>query len=288
MISEFSQKVVVITCATGGLGRAYSEYFLLRGAKVVLHDADRAALSALRKDLGDHKNIILSSSQDMTIPDAAKMFVENVTDYGWGVDVLVNNSPPQLISGLDSITPAEALSSLNDHLLTTILMTQAVVEYMRACGEGRIISTASAAGAFGAVGQTLFSAACAGIVGFMRSLSLELAATNIRVNSIAPMTASDHDNYLASPDPLLDRSLYDPSTVVPVVAYLASKDCQLSGQFLSVTGGRVAHIFTSTVAGYFIHGEDHAQIGANLSAILATNYPLIPEQASDELLIIDV
>jgi len=288
MISEFNQKVVVITYAAGELGRAYSEYFLHRGARLVLHDGDQTALLALRKDLGNHENIILSSSQDMAVPDAAKIFIENVIDCCEGVDVLINNTPPHTIGALNGVSSADALSALNGHLLTTVLMTQAVLEHMRACGTGSIISTASAAGAFGAAGQAIFSAACAGVVGFIRSLSLELEATNIKVNSIAPMTASDHDNYVVAPDPLLDRSLYDPSTVAPVVAYLASEDCQLKGQFLSVTGGRVAHIFTSTVAGHFIHGEDHTQVGANLTAILATNYPLIPESAADELLMIDV
>lgn len=288
MSHDFCQKVVIITNAADDLGRAYSEYFLARGARLVLHDSCEADLSAVLKDLGAHDNIMLYSALDMTAPDAAQKFADEVIDYCGQIDILVNNRSAYAVGAFGELSAAQIRCSVNNHLLTTILMSQAVVTHMRTRGAGRIISTASAAGAFGAAGQAAFSAACAGVAGFMRSLGLELADTDIKVNTIAPMTESDHENYLAAPDPLVDRGLYRADTVAPIVAYLASEACQLNGRFLSITGGRVAHVFTSTVSGYFNYGEDYTQIGANLEAILDTNYPLVPESAADELLMIDV
>ncbi|MDE0841539.1 MAG: SDR family NAD(P)-dependent oxidoreductase [Porticoccaceae bacterium] len=288
MAHDFFEKIVVITNAADDLGHAYSQYFLARGAKLVLHDGREKDLLALLEKLEWHQNIVLHSACDLAVPDVAVTLTEQAIIHCGSVDILINNRPPQTPYMLEEWSPMQLQDALQRHLLSTILTIQAMLPCMQDKGFGRIIATSSGAGAFGAAGYAAYSAAGAGVTGFMRSLSLELANTSITVNTIAPMTLDDHDGYLATQDPLIDRELYLADKVAPIVAYLTSDKCQLSGRLLSITGGRLAHIFASTVAGYFNHDEEGSDIDANLSAILDTNYALIPECAADELLMINV
>jgi len=288
MEQNFTDQVVVITNAGDDLGRAYCRYFLARGASLVLHDGRADCLSAMLDELDRHRRIVAHSSSDLAVPGAAEAFATEIIFECGRIDILINNRAPQVPEILEKCSAIQLQNALQGHLLTTMLTTLAILPHMRARDSGRIIATASGASAFGAAGYTAQSATGAGVTGFMRSLSLELAATSLKVNTIAPMTVEDHDGYLRSHDPMIDRELYHADRVAPVVAFLASQECSLNGRLLSITGGRVAHVFTSTVSGYFNHDLEGHGLGANLSAILDTKYSLIPESAADELLMINV
>jgi NAD(P)-dependent dehydrogenase (short-subunit alcohol dehydrogenase family) len=288
MEQNFTDQVVLIINAADDLGRAYCRYFLARGASLVLHDGRDDCLSAMLDELDWHRRIVAHSSGDLAVPGAADAFVSEMISEWGKIDILINNRGPEIPAILEKCSAIQLQNAMQSHLLSTMLTTLAVLPHMRGRDAGRIIATASGAGAFGAAGYTAQSAAGAGVIGFMRSLSLELSATSLKVNTIAPMTVEDHDGYLPSPDPMIDRELYHADKVAPVVAFLASLDCPLNGRLLSITGGRVAHVFASTVSGYFSHDLEGHGLGTNLSAILDTNYSLIPESAADELLMINV
>lgn len=288
MEQNFFGQVVLITNAANDLGRAYCRHFLARGASVIVHDGGHEHLSELLEELDWHRCIVAHRADDFAVLGTAEAFVkEMIVEFG-KIDILINNRVFEMPVLLEQCSANQLQHLLQSHLLTTMLTTLAVLPHMRERDLGRVIATASGAGAFGAAGYTAQAASAAGVVGFMRSLSLELASTSLKVNTIAPMTLDDHDGYLLSRDPMIDRDLYHANKVAPVVAFLAAEACPINGRLLSITGGRVAHIFTSTVSGHFNNDSEGHDLAAHLSAILDTNYSLVPETAADELLMINV
>ena len=118
---------------------------------------------------------------------------------------------------------------------------------------GRIVSTSSAAGIFGNFGQANYGAAKMGIVGLTRVWAQEGGKYNIRANAIAPVARTRMTEDLLGP--LVEK--IDPELVSPVVAYLASEDCQVTGEIYSVGGGRVAAHLHRRGPGLLQEGPDH-------------------------------
>jgi NAD(P)-dependent dehydrogenase (short-subunit alcohol dehydrogenase family) len=288
MEQTFSGQVVLIINAADDLGLSYCRHFLARGARVIVHDRRQSCMTKLLEELHVYRAMITHITLDLAVVGVAEGIVNEAVIGHGKIDVLIANRASETPVEFEQCAATQFQAALQNHLLATILITLAVLPHMRRRDSGRIIATASGAGAFGAMGYTAQSAAGGGVIGFMRSLSLEVASTSVKVNTISPMTVEDHDGYLSSHDPMIDRDLYHANKVAPVVAFLAAEECPLNGRLLSITGGRVAHIFASTVSGYFNHDVEGDDLGANVSAILDTGYPLIPENAADELLMIDV
>lgn len=169
---------VAITAGAGGIGRVIADSFSFCGASVFVSDVDQTALAAC-----PHPGMAANagSAADM------ERFIEAAAAAMGGLNVLINNAG---IAGptkpVETITPAELDDVLQIDLASMFHCARHAVPLLRAAGGGSIVNLSSAAGKFGFPLRSPYSAAKWGVVGFTRTLAMELGPDRIRVNAILP------------------------------------------------------------------------------------------------------
>jgi NAD(P)-dependent dehydrogenase (short-subunit alcohol dehydrogenase family) len=174
---------VLITAGAAGIGKAFAETFADAGAKVFICDVDPAALDALRKARPE----IGSCIADVVDPKAVDALFDAAAAFLSGLDVLINNAG---IAG--PTAPVEAMDiaawdrTIAVDLNGMFYCTRRAVPLLKAAGGGSIINLSSVAGRLGYPLRTPYAAAKWAVVGFTKSLAMELGPANIRVNAIQP------------------------------------------------------------------------------------------------------
>ena len=174
------------------------------------------------------------------------------------------------------------------HLNGAFFVTQPAWRVMADKGYGRLVFTTSASGIFGNSGHANYGAAKMGVLGLCRMLAVEGAPLGIRSNAVAPMALTPMSQGGGSrrraADVLGDLfSRLDPAQVSPLVAWLASEGCSVTGEAYSVGGGRIARIFVGETAGRTLPGADPAAIERDIDVIRSTTEFSIPASMADEL-----
>ncbi len=245
---RFDGRVAVVTGAGNGLGKAYALFLASRGAKVVVNDLGGAPdgtgqSSGPAGDVADEirrkGGEAAPNFDSVADPEGARKIVQTALDHFGTVDILINNAGMLRDRTFLKMPLEDFEFLLKVHLLGTVYVTKAALPVMAEKKYGRIVLATSAAGLFGNFGQTNYSAAKMGIVGFMNSLKLEAQKFNIRVNTIAPLAAS---RLVAGIFPENLVPLLKPELVVPGVAYLCSDQCTASGDILCAGGGYFARV----------------------------------------------
>lgn len=188
MSKQFSGKSVVITGSTSGIGLGIARAFAAEGANVMLNGfGDAKEIESIRSGLAAANNVkVAYSGADMSKPaEIAAMVAEAQAALG-SVDIIVNNAGIQFVSPVEEFPPEkwEAIIAIN--LSAVFYGTRAVLPAMKAKNWGRIINIASAHGLVASPNKSAYVAAKHGVVGFSKSVALELAETGITVNSICP------------------------------------------------------------------------------------------------------
>jgi NAD(P)-dependent dehydrogenase (short-subunit alcohol dehydrogenase family) len=222
MTISFQDRVAIVTGAGGGLGRAYALELAKRGAKVVVND-----LGAERDGTGH-------SDAALQVVEEIKTNGGNVADYGqmtelvakakeaWGgIHILINNAGILRDKSFSKMEPADFEAVVRVHLFGAAFATKACWETMREQNYGRILMTTSSTGLGGNFGQSNYGAAKLGMVGLAKTLYLEGAKNNIRVNSLAP-TAGTRMTQDIFPEEAFKA--FNPDNVVPAALYLVSED----------------------------------------------------------------
>jgi len=229
MTISFRDKVAIVTGAGGGLGRAYALELARRGAKVVINDLGGA------RDGTGHSDAALQVVEEIKAAGGEAMsnggsvteyeqMVEMVakTKEAWGgVHILINNAGILRDKSFAKAEPADFELVVRVHLLGSANVTKACWETMREQNYGRILMTTSSSGLGGNFGQANYGAAKLGIVGLAKTLYLEGAKHNIRVNSIAPTAGT---RMTADIFPEEAFKAFSPERVVPAALYLVSDD----------------------------------------------------------------
>ncbi|HEX3924767.1 MAG TPA: SDR family NAD(P)-dependent oxidoreductase [Streptosporangiaceae bacterium] len=201
MQTGLAGKVVIVTAATANIGRGIALAFAAEGARVVIVGRDAVAgelVAKLAREQGAAD--ALWCQADLTVPDQVAAMVADARAAFGPVDVLVNNVGGNVaVAPFAESTPEQWQADLEINLVTTFRCTHLVVPDMLARGSGRIINIGSTAGLIGDRYLAVYSAAKGGVHAFTRVLALELGASGITVNAIAPYgTRSD--------DPMSDMS----------------------------------------------------------------------------------
>ncbi|HEV8154463.1 MAG TPA: SDR family NAD(P)-dependent oxidoreductase [Gaiellales bacterium] len=253
-MSEFKDRVVVITGGGGGIGKAAAARFLDEGACVVLSSRRREVLDAARRELDADDRIALFPG-DVSVPTAAAELIDTAVDRFGGVDVLVNSTGIFRVTPVLDQTEEQFEEALNSILRPTFYTSQAAARSMIERGRGAIVNVGSmwALDAIATTPTSAYSAAQAGRHALTKNLAIELAPANIRVNTVALafvetpayqrfMTPEQAQDVLESVHAFhpLGRHGY-PADVVEAILFLASDRAGwITGTTLPVDGGVLA------------------------------------------------
>ena len=243
-MTELAGKVAVVTGGAGGLGRATVELFVAEGARVVIADTDAAAGEALATELGDAAAF---KATDVADADQVQALVDFAVEHFGGLHVMFNNAG---ISGSqrrfldDDLRDFERVMAVN--LFGSMVGSQRAARHMAEHGGGSIINTTSIAGINAGRGLMAYRASKAALIQFTKSIAIDLAEHNIRVNCIAPahIATSINTSYDISEIVRLMQPLQregQPTDVANAVLFLASeRAAQITGIVLPVDGGTTA------------------------------------------------
>ena len=255
-------RVAAITGAGRGIGREHALLFASEGAKVMVNDlggapdgsgSDVSAAQAVVNEITEAGGEAVAHTEDISSWDGAESLVRQAVESFGRLDVLVNNAGILRDAFLASMSEEQWDAVLRVHLKGHFACMRHAAEHWKTrskAGEqvkGAVINTASASGTYlPNPGQTNYGAAKAGIAALSLVAAAELERYGVRVNAIAPAARTR----LTEDVPMIGEMMkapedpdafdpFDPKHVSPLVAYLASEDCPITGKLFAVQGGSI-------------------------------------------------
>ncbi len=240
-------KVVIVTGAGGGIGRAYALLFAREGAKVVVNDfggardgagSDTSPASRVVDEVRLAGGAAVANHASVATADGASSIVKTAVEAFGRADVLVNNAG--ILRDKTFLKMDEAMwdTVVAVHLKGTFLCSHAFAKQVVAQGGGgRIVNTTSVSGMLGNFGQANYAAAKAGVYGLTRTMSIELQKHRVTVNAIAPLAKTR----LTEDLPMFQGvDTLTPEHIAPAALFLASDLCgDRTGHVLAIAGARV-------------------------------------------------
>jgi len=289
-------QVVIVTGAGRGLGRAHALALAAEGATVVVNDVG-ATLGGEGTDITPAEEVVaeisaaggtaVTNTDDVSDFEAAGRMVADTVERFGRLDALVCNAGIVRDRMLVNLSVDEWDAVIAVHLRGTFGPLRHAADHWRnraKAGEdvnARVVTTSSGAGLFGSVGQANYSAAKAGIAGLTIVAAAELARYGVRINGIAPsarsrMTEEAFADMMRKPETGFDAM--DPANVSPLVVWLASPGCEVSGRMFEIAGGELS------VATGWQHGAafdkgarlDPAEVGALVANLVRDPPPPTP------------
>lgn len=246
-MGEFADKVVLVTGAGRGIGRAIALAFAREGAYVAANDLTPVNLDETVASADGRATAFLA---DVAARPAVQAMVEQVREAFGRVDILINNAGVEPHGSLLTLDEWDWARTLAVNLTGPFLLMQSVGRLMAEQGGGTIVSIASIAGrAHGLADRAAYVASKSGLIGLTREAARELATYNIRVNAVCPgVIETEMTARLRSDQAMMDRWLADipqgrlgkTQDVVGLVLFLCSDASgYITGQAINVDGGKV-------------------------------------------------
>ena len=238
-MSEFKNKVALITGASGAIGKDIASTLSKSGASVILCGTKIDVLEDIASDLSGKVEIITENIKNF------EKFEKSLSEKKLNVDILINNAGITKDNLLIRMKAEDLDNVIDINLLSLIKISKCVLKNMMKQKFGRIISISSVVGFTGNPGQVNYCASKSGIIGFTKSLALEVASRGITVNAIAPgyITSAMTDKIS---DPQRDSIISNipvgrigkPSDISNAVLFLAKEEASyITGNTIHVNGG---------------------------------------------------
>ncbi|MGE2836630.1 SDR family NAD(P)-dependent oxidoreductase [Mycobacterium sp. SMC-4] len=242
---DMTDRTVIITGGTRGIGLSLAEGFALAGARVVVASRKPDACEQAAQHLRELGGVALGVPTHLGEVDALEALVQKTVDEFGGVDVVVNNAANALAQPLGQMTPDALMKSFEVNLRGPVFLVQAALPYLKASPKAAVINMVSV-GAFNFSAFTsIYSANKAALMSFTRSMAAEFASAGIRVNAIAPGPV-DTDMMRNNPQEAIDamagstlmKRLASPDEIVGTALLLASDaGSYITGTVMIVDGG---------------------------------------------------
>jgi len=241
---DLSQKVVIVTGASRGIGRGIAEVLASRGAHVVAAARGNNAAATVEAISGAGRSAEVASL-DVTDSTSVEGLVNGVMERHGRIDILVNNAGIARDQLMLRMKREEWDDVISTNLTAAFTCVHAVLKPMIKRRAGRIISISSVVGQMGNPGQANYAASKAGLIGFSKALAREVASRNVTVNVVAPglvdtdMTKAVAEKAQAEWTSLIPlQRLGTPQDVASAVCFLASDEAAyITGQVIAVNGG---------------------------------------------------
>ena len=232
---RFDGRVAVVTGAGNGVGRSYAREFALRGAQVVVNDlggatdgtgSSESAASQVVAEIEAAGGQAAASFDSVATREGGERIVATALDRFGRCDILVANAGILRDRSFPKLSAEELDAVLGVHLMGAFYTAQPAFRQMKEQGGGKIVLTSSSSGLFGNFGQANYSAAKLGIVGLMRTLSIEGGRSNIQANCIAPAASTR----LTGNENTDENGPSAPKRVAPLVVALCHESCEITGE----------------------------------------------------------
>ena len=256
---DLSDKRVIVTGASRGIGKAIAKAFAHEGARVAICARSGSAIESAGAEMTGQAAALIARSVDVTDTDGVRGFVNEVVEAWGGVDVLVNNAGQGRSGNLDTLTPEDILEHANILQMGHFRFTQAVVPHMRQQQWGRIIEINALAGTIPTpegIPSVINRASC---VALSKSLGMNLAKDGILVNSLnlGWIDTGQWDRHFKEMPANVSREEFDemvlkvvpigrfgkPEDVAGMALFLASEYASfISAASIDITGGMAGQI----------------------------------------------
>ncbi|WP_375263003.1 SDR family NAD(P)-dependent oxidoreductase [Palleronia sp.] len=247
-------KVMLVTGAGGGIGRAIAMEAARAGAAVVVNDIG-ASLDGQRESTAAAQDAVaeierlggraVANGDDVSDPDGARAMVKQAIDAFGRLDAVVNNAGILRDAFFHKMTYENFDAVVKIHLYGTFNVSRAAADVMREQGSGSLIHMTSTSGLIGNLAQANYSAAKLGVAALSKSLALDLQRWNIRSNCIAPFAWSRMTSSIKVDSPEQEERVnrmkeMKPEKIAPLALYLASDDgADTTGQIFAVRNNEI-------------------------------------------------
>ena len=249
MKAALEDRVALVTGAARGIGFAIAERLARDGARVVLADADGAALTEAAERLADaHGGVVPTAVGDLSEEAVAGRAIQCAVQRYGTIDILVNNAGGGIIKPFLEHTPETLRTTIARNLWTTIWCTWHALPIMRDKRYGRIVNVGADSVRNGLWDHAAYNAAKGGVHGMTTGLAREFAQDGITVNTVAPCAVNTPQmQEVVQKNPALARKFLaviplgrpaEMAEVASMISYLASEEAAfVTGQVISVNGG---------------------------------------------------
>lgn len=273
-MSGVEDKVVVVTGAGGGLGRAYARFLAANGALVVVNDlggardgsgAGTQAADTVVEEIREDAGKAVASYDSVADEEGAAAIIETALKEFGAVHGVVSNAGILRDGAFHKMASDSWDAVQKVHLYGGYNVIRAAWPHFREQKFGRIVVATSTSGLYGNFGQANYGAAKAGLIGLINTLAIEGAKHSITANAVAPLAATRMTADIA-PQDLLDK--LTPELVAPAVGYLVSEENEDTASVFVVGGGLVQRVAQFQNGGVtFAAPPSLAEIGSQWSQI---------------------
>lgn len=261
-MKDLLDRVAIVTGAGKGIGRAYALKLAAQGAAVVVNnrrhpgekDSDTSA-AKLVADIRAAGGQAIANYENVESPEAGQCIVDAAISEFGRIDIIIANAAMSQAATFSKIELAEFKKIFDISFLGTLHLIDAAWDMMKAQQYGRIITTTSSAGRYGNHGLSAYGAAKAAVEVLTRSLAFESKSYNIKINAISPYAVTQMTEAHMSPE---IAARFQPEGVTALVAWLASEQCDVSGEVFVAAAGRIRRAYSVETPSLAIDENDVA------------------------------